>query len=410
MNSFEENLLKYASLAVEVGVNVQPGQTLMITAPITAADFVRKIVKRAYEIGAKIVYVDWIDDQITRLQYEMAPDEAIQEYPFWKAKWWEELATTDAAILNVVARDPDLLNGIDPKRIKDANRAKQEAMKVFKNYCMSDRISWSIIAVPSQAWADKVFPSQPSNCRIGALWEAIFAATRINMEDPVQAWKEHAQVSDGKAARLNDLKYKALHFRAPGTDLMVELPQNHVWNSVTSTNQKGIKFISNMPTEEVFTAPIKTGANGTVTSTKPLSFAGKIIDNFKLTFNNGKIIDFTAEKGYESLKGLIETDEGSHYLGEVALVPHHSPISDTNLIFYYTLFDENASIHLALGKAYPSCIEGGKEMSRDELDVYGLNDSLIHVDFMIGSGEMDVDGILPDGSVEPVVRAGNWAF
>lgn len=409
MNTFAEKLDKYASLAVEVGVNVQPGQTLVVGAPVTAADFVRKIVKRAYEAGAKHVLVDWNDDQITRLQYELAPDEAFREYPLWKAKGWEEMAENDAAFLRVVASDPDLLNGIDPQRIQDANRAKQQALTVFRNYGMSDRISWSIIAVPSQAWADKVFPALAPEHRIEALWEAIFSATRSDREEPVRAWKDHAYKLDAHAARLNARKYKALHFRAPGTDLRVELPQDHIWISVTSVNRKGTPFISNMPTEEIFTAPLKTGVNGTVTSTRPLSYAGNLIDNFKLTFEHGKIVDFTAEKGCDTLKALIETDEGSHFLGEVALVPHRSPISDTNLIFYNTLFDENASSHLAIGKAYPFCVEGGKEKSPEALDECGLNESLAHVDFMIGSADMDIDGILPDGSAEPVFRAGNWA-
>ncbi|OPA80962.1 aminopeptidase [Paenibacillus selenitireducens] len=410
MNKFEEKLDKYASLAVEIGVNVQPGQTLVVTAPITAADFVRKIVKRAYQVGAKHVLVDWSDDQITRLQYELAPDEAFREYPLWKAKGWEEMAENNAAFLYIDANDPDLLNGIAPQRIQDAKKAKQQALTTFRSYGMSDKISWSIVAVPSQAWADKVFPSLESDRRIEALWEAIFAATRINMEDPVQAWKDHADALDTYTTRLNTRQYKALHFRAPGTDLTVELLQGHLWINVTSVNDKGTPFISNLPVEEVYTAPLKTGVNGIVSSTKPLSYTGNLIDNFSLTFKDGKIVDFTAEKGYDTLQGLIDTDEGSHFLGEVALVPHRSPISDTNLIFYKTLFDENAASHLAIGQSYPFCLEGGKEMSPDELGERGLNDSLAHVDFMIGSADMDIDGILPDGSIEPVFRAGNWAF
>jgi aminopeptidase len=276
MNKFEEKLDKYASLAVEIGVNVQPGQTLVVTAPITAADFVRKIVKRAYQVGARHVLVDWSDDQITRLQYELAPEEAFREYPLWKAKGWEEMAENDAAFLYIDANDPDLLNGIAPQRIQDAKKAKQQALTTFRSYGMSDKISWSIVAVPSQAWADKVFPSLESDCRIEALWEAIFAATRINMEDPVQAWKDHVDALDTYTTRLNTRKYKVLHFRAPGTDLTVELPQGHLWINVTSVNDKGTPFISNLPVEEVYTAPLKTGVNGIVSSTKPLSYTGNL--------------------------------------------------------------------------------------------------------------------------------------
>jgi len=404
------NLDKYAALAVEVGVNVQPGQTLVVTAPLLAAPLVRKVVKRAYEVGAKNVHVEWNDDEITRTKYELAPSEAFQEYPMWRANGWEEMAANNTAFLSIIAANPDLLKGIEPQRIKDANIAASTALKPFRNYAMSDQISWSIIAVPSQAWADKVFPEVREDERIDTLWNAIYQATRVNLENPVEAWRQHTEILDHKANRLNERKYKALHYTAPGTNLTIELPKAHLWVSAGSHNKVGTVFIANMPTEEVFTAPLKTGVNGTVTSTKPLSYAGNLIERFTLTFENGRIVDYSAEQGYETLKGLIETDEGSHYLGEVALVPHRSPISDTNLIFYNTLFDENASNHIAIGKAYAFNLEGGKTMSAEELTEQGINDSLTHVDFMIGSADMDIDGILEDGSREPIFRGGNWAF
>jgi aminopeptidase len=410
MDNFNQKLDKYASLAVEVGVNVQPGQTLVVTAPVIAAEYVRKVVKRAYEVGAKNVIVDWVDDAVTRTKYELAPSEAFLEYPMWKAKGLEEMAADNAAFLYIIADNPDLLKGIDPQRVADAKKTASQALKPFKEYQMSDKVSWSIVAVPSEEWADAVFPSIDREKRVDALWDAIFAATRIDTEDPVKAWKDHADTLDAKATRLNERKYKALHYTAPGTDLTIELARGHHWVSAGSENKLGAVFIANMPTEEVFTAPFKTGVNGYVSSTKPLSYAGNLIDQFKLTFKDGKIVEFTAEQGYETLKRLIETDEGSHFLGEVALVPHRSPISNTNLIFYETLFDENASNHLAIGQGYAFNIEGGKEMSKDELMVRGLNESLTHVDFMIGSADMDIDGIMEDGTVEPVFRKGDWAF
>jgi aminopeptidase len=410
MDTFNRSLDKYAALAVEVGVNIQPGQTLVVTAPLLAAEFVRKVVRKAYEIGARNVHVEWNDDEITRTKYEMAPDEAFKEYPMWRAKGWEEMASNNAAFLSIIAANPDLLKGIEPQRIKDANIAASTALQPFRNYAMSDRISWSVIAVPSQAWADKVFPDIAENDRMNSLWDAIFQATRINLEDPVKAWREHTDTLDRRATRLNERKYKALHYKAPGTELTIELPKAHLWVSAGSHNAEGTVFIANMPTEEVFTAPLRSGVNGTVTSTKPLSYAGNLIENFSLTFKEGRIVDYSAEEGYETLKGLIETDEGSHYLGEVALVPHRSPISDTNLIFYNTLFDENASNHVAIGKAYAFNLEGGKTMSKEELSGHGLNDSLTHVDFMIGSAHMDIDGILEDGTAEAIFRGGNWAF
>ncbi len=410
MDTNSLKLEKYAALAVEVGVNVQPGQTLVVTAPLQAAPFVRKVVKRAYEIGAKHVHVEWNDDEVIRTKYELAPSEAFLEYPMWRAKGWEEMAADNAAFLSIIAANPDLLKGIEPQRIKDANIASSTALQPFRNYAMSDKISWSIVAVPSQAWADKVFPEVNEGERIQALWDAIFQATRVDQDNPVEAWKAHTHILDQKADRLNERKYKALHYTAPGTDLTIEIPKAHLWVSAGSHNSAGTVFVANMPTEEVFTAPLKTGVNGTVTSTKPLSYAGNLIENFSLTFENGRIVDYTAEHGYETLKGLIETDEGSHYLGEVALVPHHSPISNTNLIFYNTLFDENASNHIAIGKAYAFNLVDGKNMSKEELAENGINDSLTHVDFMIGSADMDIDGILEDGTTEPVFRAGNWAF
>lgn len=410
MNTYNDQLNKYAALAVEVGVNVQPGQTLVVTAPLLAAPFVRLVVRRAYEVGAKNVHVEWNDDEITRTKYELAPSEAFLEYPMWRANGWEQMAADNAAFLSIIAANPDLLKGIEPQRIKDANIASSTALQPFRKYAMSDHISWSIVAVPSQAWADKVFPEVSEDQRVNTLWDAIFRATRVDKDNPVEAWRQHSDLLDTKAARLNERKYKALHYTAPGTNLTIELPKSHLWVSAGSHNAVGTVFIANMPTEEVFTAPLKTGANGTVTSTKPLSYAGNLIENFSLTFENGRIVDYSAEHGYETLKGLIETDEGSHYLGEVALVPHRSPISDTNLIFYNTLFDENASNHIAIGKGYAFNIEGGKSMSAEQLEKQGLNDSLTHVDFMIGSEAMDIDGILEDGTIEPLFRGGNWAF
>ncbi|UOF89617.1 aminopeptidase [Fodinisporobacter ferrooxydans] len=410
MQNFEQKLEKYASLAVEIGINMQPGQTLVISAPVLAADFVRNIAKRAYEAGAKHVHVDWADDALTRMKFEMAPDDAFLEYPLWRAKGWEEMAENNAAFLTVVASDPDLLKGIDPVRIANANKTARSAMQPFRSYLMADKVSWSIIAVPSPAWASKVFPELPAEKQVDALWDAIFTATRVDKDDPVAAWKTHIQTLGSKADMLNKKKYKAMHYRAKGTDLTIELPEKHLWVSAGSENAKGTVFIANIPTEEVFTAPLKTGVNGVVTSTKPLSYSGTLIRNFSLTFHEGRIIDFTAEEGYDTLKQLVETDEGSHYLGEVALVPHRSPISDMNLIFFHTLFDENASNHLAIGNGYAFNLVGGKAMSKEELQTEGLNSSLVHVDFMIGSRDMDIDGILQNGTKEAIFRNGNWAF
>jgi aminopeptidase len=410
MTTFTQNLEKYADLAVRVGVNIQKGQTLVVNAPISTADFVRKVAKSAYEAGAKNVHVEWSDDDLTRTKFDLAPDEAFEEYPVWKAKGFEEMAEGGAAFLSIVASNPDLLKGVDPNRIAAAQKAAGKAMEKYRSYAQADKVSWCVIAVPSKEWAAKVFPDATEDEQTTKLWDAIFQATRSDLEDPVQAWREHNATLHSKVDYLNNKKYKTLHYKAPGTDLKVDLPEKHVWIGGGGQNEQGVPFVANMPTEEVFTTPQKDGVNGVVTSSKPLSYGGNLIENFTLTFENGRIIDVKAEAGEDTLKRLVETDEGSHYLGEVALVPHNSPISNTNIIFFNTLFDENASNHFAIGNAYAFCIEGGKTMSKEELAKNGSNSSITHVDFMVGSAEMDIDGITADGTVEPLFRNGSWAF
>jgi len=410
MNRFKENLENYAELAVKVGVNVQPGQTLVVNTTLEGAELVRIIVRKAYEIGARNVIVNWNDDIVNRTKFELAPDEIFNEYPEWRAKETIELSENGAAFLSVISSSPDLLKDVKRERIANSQKASGMALKKWRQYMQSDKISWSIVAVPSQAWADKVFPDEAEENRIEKLWDAIFTATRADVDQPVDAWKKHDETLHEKVDYLNEKNYQKLHYTAPGTDLTIELPEKHLWVGAGSINEKGHSFMANMPTEEVFTVPLKTGVNGTVTSTKPLSYSGNIINHFSITFKEGRIVDVKAEQGEEILKQLVETDEGSHYLGEVALVPFHSPISESNILFYNTLFDENASNHLAIGSSYAFCIEGGKTMNQQELAENGLNESLTHVDFMIGSAEMNIDGIKSDGSSEPVFRNGDWAF
>jgi len=407
---FQQYMDQYAELTVKVGVNIQPGQTLVVNAPLIAADFVRIVAKKAYQAGAKNVHIDWNDDRITRLKFDMAPKEAFEEYPMWRARGYEEMAEQGAAFLSIVASNPDLLKGVDPDKIATANRTAGMAMQTYRNYIQADKVSWCVIAVPSPEWAAKVFPDLPADEQVSKLWDAIFKATRADVEDPVQAWKDHNATLDQKVDHLNKKRYKTLHYEAPGTNLSIDLPDIHIWVSGGSVNQQGIPFVANIPTEEVFTTPLKDGVNGTVQSTKPLNYGGNVIENFSLTFEKGRIVSFTAETGYETLKRLIETDEGSHYLGEIALVPHQSPISNMNVIFYNTLFDENASNHLAIGNAYAFCLEGGKTMTKEELEKNGANASITHVDFMIGSAQMNIDGETADGTREPIFRNGNWAF
>ncbi|WP_078390968.1 aminopeptidase [Shouchella patagoniensis] len=408
--NFQEKLENYADLAVRVGVNIQPGQTLFVRTPLFAAPFVRVVAKKAYEAGAKHVRVEWADEELTRLKYELAPEEAFSEYPEWQANTLVQEAENNAAFLSITGGNPDLLKDVNPERVATANKTAGAANSTFRSYIQSDKVSWSIVAVPSVGWAEKVFPEKTGEEAVSKLWEAIFAATRMNEEDPVAAWKKHLATLDEKMTILNEKHFSALHYTAEGTDLTIELPQTHIWASGGSTSKSGTNFVANMPTEEVFSAAKKDGVNGTVTSTKPLNYGGTLITNFSLTFENGKVVDFSAEQGEETLKRLLDTDEGARSIGEVALVPHRSPISDTNIIFYNTLFDENASNHLALGSAYAFNIEGGKDMSPEELEKNGLNQSITHVDFMMGSADMNIDGIDKDGKREPVFRNGGWAL
>ncbi len=410
MSDLNTSLHKYAELAVKVGVNVQEGQTLVVHAPVEAADFTRLIAEKAYEAGARLVKIMWNDEAITRLQFEKAADDVFTESPKWYAGELTELVENGAAILHVLSENPDLLSGIDPQRIANFYKTRGEAMKKYRAYQQADKFSWCLIAIPSPAWAAKVFPDVPESEQVQKLWDAIFHTVRVDQENPVEAWNKHLAVLEQKSSVLNAKRYKKLHYIAPGTDLTIELPEGHIWAQGDSINERGHSFVANMPTEEVFTAPLKTGVNGTVASTKPLSYAGNIVDNFSLTFENGKVVSFTAEQGYETLERLLNMDEGARYLGEVALVPHQSPISESNILYYNTLFDENASNHLALGSAYAFCLEGGKDMNQEQLAQKGLNTSVTHVDFMIGSAEMDIYGITEDGREEPVFLKGNWAF
>lgn len=410
MENFNEKLEKYADLAVKVGINVQKGQTLVVNAPIAAADFVRMIAKKAYEAGAKNVHVEWNDQDLALIRYMNAPDEAFKEFPKWKANGFLEMAKGGAAFLGVGAPKPGFFKDVNPERLSQDNITASEASDEFTRYLTSGKTSWSGICIPTKEWAEKVFPELDEKAGIEKLWENIFKATRVDTENPVKAWNEHIDNLKYRLDYLNGKKYKKLIYKSKGTDLTIELSDEHVWLGGGLTDEKGTYYIPNMPTEEVFTAPLKGSINGCVSSTMPLSYAGNIIDNFTITFKDGRIVDFTAEKGYETLKRLIETDEGSHYIGEVALIPCDSPISESNIIFYNTLFDENASCHLAIGMAYPLCIKDGGSMNKEELEKHGANTSFNHVDFMIGSKELNIDGVTVDGNTEPIFKNGNWAF
>lgn len=406
----QQQLDNYAALAVRVGVNVQQGQTVVVMAPIAAAPLARLIASKAYEAGAKNVHVEYNDEELSRIKYKQAPEEALSEYPMWRAKAWEQYVDNGAAFITIYSPNPDLLNDIDPARVATASKAASTALSSYRASLMNHTNAWSLISYATPEWAAKVFPDLTTEEAVQKLWERIIDATRIGLEDPIQAWKEHNAKLLQMVELLNSKRYKQLQYDAPGTSLTVELPEGHIWLGGSKANSKGVYFNPNMPTEEVFTMPHRDGVNGTVRSTKPLNYNGQVISGFSLTFKDGIVVDHSAEQGYEALTSLLNTDEGARHLGEIALVPHDSPISNSNVIFFNTLYDENASCHLALGQAYPVNINGGTKMSPEELLTHGANRSLTHEDFMIGSAELNIDGVTQDGKREPIFRAGNWAI
>ncbi len=410
MDNLDRYLDKYAELIVKVGVNVQSGQHVFVTGAVDQATLVRLVAAKAYEAGAGNVHVEWADDSLSRLKYEKAADEVFSDFPAWETAKRQAFVDKGAAFVSIVSSSPDLLKGIDSARIGSFQRASGQGLREFRRAIQSDKVSWTVVAAAGQAWSQKVFPDDAPEAAVEKLWTAIFNSVRLHEEDPVAAWRAHNETLHGKGDILNGHRFRKLHYRAPGTDLTIELPERHLWVAAGSTTVTGIDFMANMPTEEVFTVPLRSGTNGYVSSTKPLSYGGNIIDRFKLTFENGRIVKVEAEEGQDILQQLVDMDEGSHYLGEVALVPHESPISQSGILFFNTLFDENASNHLAIGSGYAFNIEGGKTMSPEELEASGVNSSITHNDFMIGSAEMDIDGIKDDGTSVPVFRKGAWAI
>jgi aminopeptidase len=417
-SEFERNLDKYAEVIVRVGLNLQAGQRLLIGVPLLGmygtplglAPLVRLIVKRAYQVGARLVDVMWNDDQLRLIRFQHAPRDSFEEFPTWRADAAFEVAKAGDAVLVILAEDPGLLVQQDPTLITSVHQTSFKHTKPFSDLRGRNAMNWVVVTAPVDGWPDKVFPHLPPEDRTAQFWDTIFEICRVKQPDPVSAWKDHVNELGARRDYLNHKRYTALKLTAPGTDLMAGLPKGHVWRAARMTSQNGIDFTGNIPTEEVFTIPHKDKTEGVVTSTKPLSFGGTLIEDFSLAFSKGRVVQATASKGEESLHMLLETDEGARRLGEVALVPHSSPISQSGLLFRNVLIDENAASHMALGRALRFNIEGGEEMSDDQFAALGGNRSLIHIDFMIGSGEMDVDGLTEDGTSEPIMRSGEWAF
>lgn len=400
---------KFAELAIKTGINVQSGENLLIRADVEAIDFTRRCVKEAYKAGAKQVYVEYSDGVITREKYMSAPNDAFDEYPQWQADKYTQIAKEGGSFLSIISDDPDLLAGVDPDRISRSQKIAGKFLKEWRSYTLSDKVKWSIVAVPSLKWAKRIHPDLDDEDAVRELWENILDCSRVS-EDPIGDWAIHNKNLHDKRDFLNEMNFKELRYKSSKTDLVVGLPEGHIWESGASFDPKKNMFNPNIPTEEVFGMPHKYKVDGIVYSTKPLIYAGSLIDEFWIRFEEGKIVDYDAKIGKENLKNLVETDEGSLRLGEIALVPYDSPISNRNIIFYSTLFDENASCHLAIGAAYSSCIENGASFSEEEKDQIGMNVSMTHVDFMIGDKDMDIVGIKQDGTEFAIFKDGNWAF
>ncbi len=408
--NLEQTLQRYAELAVKVGVNLQAGQRLILRAPIDAAPLARAITARAYRAGARLVDVMWHDDQVTLARFRHAPDGSFEEYPTWRSEALAARAEAGDAFLSIYAEDPDLLRDQDPDKVKTAKLTTQRHMRPYFDLLEQNRFNWCALSAPVVPWARRVFPDATTDDdALDRLWDAILTTVRVDRADPVAAWREHLSLLQAKTELLNQKQYRALRYRGPGTDLTVGLPPGHRWLGGHIERHDGVRFVPNMPTEEVFTLPHREQVDGTVTATRPLSYAGVLIEGFGMQFEKGQVTQVWAERNQQALDGLLDTDEGARRLGEVALVPHGSPISNSGLLFYNTLFDENASSHLALGRAYQFSLEGGTRMSHEEFQAAGGNDSLTHVDFMMGSGELDVDGVLADGTADPLMRDGEWA-
>ncbi|UCC20879.1 MAG: aminopeptidase [Promethearchaeota archaeon] len=417
-SEFEQKLEKYAEVLLKVGINLQPGQRLLIGgpslesdgAPLDSAPLVRMIVKKAYQMGARFVEVVWGDEQLRLMRFKDAPKDSIEEYPKWRIDARYDISKAADANILFDSPNPDLMRSIETELLSKFQKSFYQQMKRVYDLLKGNVFNWVGAPVPNDGWADKLFPNVPNEKRKHKLWEAIFEICRVNEEDPISAWEKHNYTLAKRCNFLNKKQYTALKLTAPGTDLTVGMPKNHIWEGGATTALNGITFTGNIPTEEVYTMPHKDKVEGVVCTTKPIYYGGRTIENCYLKFSKGRIIEATAEKEEEFLLETLEIDEGARQLGEIALVPHSSPISQIGLLFYSMLIDENASNHIGLGEAYRDTLLNGETLTDEEFMAAGGNNSLVHLDFMIGSEEMDVDGILDDETIEPLMRKGEWAF
>ncbi|MFX1379858.1 MAG: aminopeptidase [Promethearchaeota archaeon] len=416
-SEFEKNLDNFAEVIVKIGLNLQPGQRLLIGGPtaytygtpIELAPLVRLITKKAYQIGARFVEVFWDDDKLRRIRFEHASRDSFEEYPIWRTNCQYKFGIEGDAVLLFAAFNPDLLEDQDQDLMVTTFNTYIKHRKTFGDLISKSAVNWTAITAPVDGWAEKVFPNVPQENQKAKFWDTIFEICRVKGKDPIATWEDHIKHLSVRSNYLNTKKYVSLKFDAPGTDLTIGLPKGHIWGSARFKTQSGIDFVGNIPTEEVFTTTHKDKTEGFVTVTKP-RHTDVILEDCCFTFSKGRIIEAIAKKGEDVLQRILETDEGIRKLGEVALVPHSSPISQTGLLFYNVLIDENASSHIAIGRGFKFALKNGGEMSDKEFYNAGGNISKTHIDFMIGSEKMDIDGITKDGKTEAIMRKGEWAF
>ncbi|RPI50894.1 MAG: aminopeptidase [Acidobacteria bacterium] len=406
----------YAELAVKVALNVQPGQRVLIIGPLAnggasleAAPLARQIAAAAYRAGSPLVETIYGDEVQQSLRFKHAPRESFSSFSAWLPKALAEHVGAGHAVLSISANDPDLLQAEPPDLVSALLQSTAREMRPFREQVSRNETNWAVVAAASAGWAEKIFPGVPTSEAVSKLWEAIARMCRLDAPDPLAAWEAHLGNLAARSEYLNSKRYSALKYTGPGTDLTLGLPDGHIWVSGRSASRNGIPFTANLPTEEVFTIAHKDRVDGTVRASKPLSYGSTLIDGFSVTFERGRVVRMTAEKNADTLQRLLDTDEGARRLGEVALVPHSSPIAQSGLLYYNTLFDENAASHVALGNAYKFTVKGGNDMSDAEFEQVGGNRSGVHVDFMIGSADLDVDGVLASGATEPLMRKGEWA-
>jgi aminopeptidase len=412
----EQRLAVYGELAVKVGLNLRAGQRLLVIGPLAsggasleAAPLVRHIVASAYRAGSSLVEVIWGDEALQMVRFQCAPRDSFGEFSAWLPRALFEHAEAGHAVLSVYANDPDQLKDQPTELVGAVQQAVSLSVRPFRELISRNQTNWTVVAAASSGWAARVFPSLPREEQVPRLWDAIGALCRLDRPDPVAAWETHLKALARRRDFLNARRYSALKYAGPGTDLTIGLPDGHLWVSGRSESRSGIAFAPNLPTEEVFTMPRADRVDGVVRSSKPLSYGGTVIENFELTFEGGRAVGASAERGQAVLRQLLDTDAGAARLGELALVPHSSPVAQSGLLFYNTLFDENAASHVALGSAYKFTLSGGETMDDEAFERAGGNRSAVHVDFMIGSPALDVDGVLPGGGSEPLMRAGEWA-